>query len=59
MSSGQGMIIDLGKRNTMGRFAAVKYFWSEAKKERYDLYGELPFRAWDPIRTLPLFVCHS
>jgi hypothetical protein len=54
VSSGQGMIIDLGKRNTMGRFAAVKYFWSEAKKERYDLYGELPFRAWDLDKNTPV-----
>ena len=54
MLRGKGLVLDLGKRNMWCRFVVVKYFWSQADRERYDRFGDPPRRAWNIHKHTPV-----
>ncbi|KAI4273778.1 MAG: hypothetical protein LQ337_004410 [Flavoplaca oasis] len=39
---GKGLVVDLGKRNTLCRFGIARYNWSWIDNDRYDREGEPP-----------------
>lgn len=54
---GEGLIIDLGRWNSMGRFAMVDYTWHPDDKVGCDVKGELPrsarhFHRYTPVLRL-------
>lgn len=46
--------MDLGKRNTMGRYFVARYPWTRKEQEHYDRYGEPPHRSWRVGKDVPL-----
>ncbi|KAL8837442.1 MAG: hypothetical protein Q9170_002527 [Blastenia crenularia] len=51
---GNGMFLDLSKRNPMCRFIVTRYTWSPLDNERYDRNGEPPRRTFNVHKRTPV-----